>query len=966
MAILPHVLKFACMALCAAILGAQGPRMPEVRAAGAGVAVRIQALRIEVLVAGSMATTTWDLTVFNPNDRVLEGELLFPLGEGQTVSRFALDVEGRLREGVVVEKAKGRKVFESIVRRGVDPGLLEKVDGNAFRARVYPVPARGTRRIVLAYEQELTFAPRAEGESLRYHLPLAFTDPIPSFSFKVQVHEQDLAPRLESCPLPGLAFRRWQRAFVAEEAREQARLDRPLTLLLPRRSDAQALFLEHDGGSTWFAVAVNPRLPREPKPLPNRLLLLYDASGSARGRDRARELQVLDAYFRRLDHVEVRLVTFRDVPEPARSFSVRGGRWSGLRQALEQAPLDGATAFGRLDLAGEAVDEVLLLSDGLNSLGPSEPRLPQAPLTALASSALGDPARLRALAECRGGELIDLGRSTDAEALEALTSRPLAFLRASYEPGAVEELYPSGGQVLRGSFLVAGRLLKPGSRLTLHFGYGGRTRISRVLSLVRAEGSEAPVRRLWAQKKLAELELDRVRNGRAILALGQGFGLVTGSTSLIVLEDVQDYVRHQILPPPELRADYERAASQVRSQEADREKAHLAQVLKAFQERQRWWETEFKPVELQPGPKRNGQAGAMAEAVASPATADRAERPAEAPPAAPAPGLAGPAAKAATREGEKLRTEGAAATRGSIELTPWNPDVPYLKAIEAAAQERRYALYLELRETHGGTPGYYLDSADYFERRGERALARRILSNLAELRLEDPALLRIFGWRLLQLGEPGPAVWVLEQVLRLREEEPQSRRDLGLALAALGDTQRAASLLWDAVRIPSDGRFRDVHLIALGELNALLAAEPRSFELPGMDPAFRRNLPVDVRVVLNWDTPDSDMDLHVIDPRGEECYYGRQRTALGGRMSADVTQGLGPEEFLLKKAIPGRYRIKAKFFGTRQQTVIGATTVRLELFLHHGTPRVENKGALVRLSGQGRMVDIGEFVIEGS
>ncbi len=970
MAVLFHALRLGCLALFGLALGAQGLRMPMVRVAGSQEPVRIQTLSIEVQVTGSLATTTWDLTVFNPQDRILEGELLFPLGEGQTVSRFALDVNGRLREGSVVEKAKGRQVFEAIVRRGVDPGLLEKVEGNAFRARVYPVPARGSRRIVLAYEQELPFAARSEGEALRYHLPFAFAEPIPSFTFKVLVHEQELAPKLESSPLPGLAFRRWQRAYVAEERRDNARLDQPLTVLLPRPPDAKALFLERDGGH--FALALNPRLPKEPKTLPGRLLLLFDASASARQRDRGRERAVLDAYFRRIGSASVRLVVFRDQPEPARDFTLRGGQWTELRKALESAPLDGATAFGRLDLGNESADEVLLLSDGLNTLGDAEPRLPKAPLTALASAALGDPARLRALAERQGGELIDLTRTTDAEALAELTTRPLAFLRASYAPGAVEELYPSGGQVLRGSFLLTGRLLRPAAKLTLYFGYGGRTRFTREVSLAREEGSEAPVRRLWAQKKLAELELDRVRNARAIVALGKEFGLVTEGTSLIVLEDIQDYLRYRIEPPADLRAEFDRLSGLALQREGDREKAHLAQVLKAFEERQRWWETVFKPVEPKPEPKRNGQANAVVEVVASTAAADRAERRAEAaPPPAPAamaPGLAGggPLAKSARRDGDREKPEEASGTRGRIELKAWNPDTPYLKALEAASKDERYAVYLRLRDDFGGTPGYYLDVADLFERQGDRALSRRILSNLAELKLEDPALLRVFGWRLLQLGEPGLAVWVLEQVLRLREEEPQSRRDLGLALAALGEPQRAAGLLWDAVRIPSDGRFRDVHLIALGELNALLATTPQRLVIPGMDRAFQRSLPVDVRVVLNWDTPDSDMDLHVIDPRGETCYYSHPRTAIGGRISADVTQGYGPEEFLLKKAIPGRYTIKAKFFGTRQQTVVGATTVRLELFLHHGTARVENKGALVRLTGQGRMVDVGEFVIEGN
>ncbi len=953
------------LGLCVSVLPlrAQSLRMPGVRVAGTPEAVAIRELRIEVQVTGTIATTTWDLTVFNPQDRVLEGELIFPLAEGQTVSRFALDVNGSLREGVVVEKAKGRQVFEAIVRRGVDPGLLEKTEGNAFRARVYPVPARGTRRLVIAYEQELPFGPSGTGKNLRFHLPFDFKAPIPRFSFRVQVREQDLEPRLDSSPLSTFAFRKGQRAYLAEETQENALLNKPLTVLIPRAPEAASVFLDRTADAAYFAVALAPELPKEPKPLPRRLLLLFDASASAAKRDLGKEFALLDAYFRRLGSCQVRLAIFRDTPEAIRSFEVRNGRWAELRQALEQAPLDGATAFGRLDLAALPVDETLLLSDGLNTFGPAEPRLPAVPLTAISSAAHGDPARLRALAEGRGGEWIDLDRSTPAEALAALTTRPLAFLRATCEPGAVEEVYPSGGQVLRGSFLLAGRLLKPKAKLTLHFGFGGVTRFTRTVTLAEMESSAAPVRRLWAQKKLAELERDRSRNAKAILALGKAFGLVTDGTSLIVLEDVQDYAQNDIQPPPELRGEFERLRGQHRADERRRVEQHLEAVLRQFQERQQWWAMEFKPKPPEPRPTESRQAAATVEVRAE----ARADHPSAMPPPSPAPvgdRERQALAKSSAKNGHDASKPAEALPRATIELKAWTPETPYLKELEAAEPGTRYSAYLRLREAHGGTPGFFLDVSDLFERNGEKALARRILSNLAELKPEDPELLRILGWRLQQLGELTGAVWTLEEVLRIREEEPQSRRDLALALAARGEFQRAAELLWEVVATPGDGRFRDIHLIAASELNALLAQAHGRVDPIRIDPRFLAAMPVDIRVVLNWDTPNSDMDLHVTDPQGETCYYGHQKTGLGGRISADVTQGYGPEEFLLKKAMPGRYQIKAKFFGTRQQTVVGATTVKLELYLRYATGRMENKSALLRLSGPGRMVDVGEFVFE--
>ena len=118
--------------------------------------MQLQDLSVDILVVGQTAVTTMEMTFYNPNNRVMEGEFEFPLAEGQQISRFALDIDGKLREGVVVDKSLGRKAFEDIVRRGVDPGLLEKTEGNNFRARVYPMPRKGSRRILIAFEQELS------------------------------------------------------------------------------------------------------------------------------------------------------------------------------------------------------------------------------------------------------------------------------------------------------------------------------------------------------------------------------------------------------------------------------------------------------------------------------------------------------------------------------------------------------------------------------------------------------------------------------------------------------------------------------------------------------------------------------------------------------------------------------------------------------------------------------------------
>ena len=70
----------------------------------------------------------------------------------------------------------------------------------------------------------------------------------------------------------------------------------------------------------------------------------------------------------------------------------------------------------------------------------------------------------------------------------------------------------------------------------------------------------------------------------------------------------------------------------------------------------------------------------------------------------------------------------------------------------------------------------------------------------------------------------------------------------------------------------------------------------------------------DLVVIIEWNTDRSDVDLHVTDPTGEECYYEHRTTQMGAKLSEDVRTGFGPELYVLKKAEPGAYTIEAKYY----------------------------------------------------
>lgn len=231
------------------------------------------------------------------------------------------------------------------------------------------------------------------------------------------------------------------------------------------------------------------------------------------------------------------------------------------------------------------------------------------------------------------------------------------------------------------------------------------------------------------------------------------------------------------------------------------------------------------------------------------------------------------------------------------------------------------------------------------------------------MNLENRHILRILGYRLMQAKQARLAIPVFEKVRELAPDEPQSHRDLGLAYAENKQRQQAADALYEVVSHPWHGRFPDVEMIALAELNAVIAGHDEELDLSRIDKRLIKNLPLDLRVVLTWDADNTDIDLWVTDPNGEKAFYGNPLTYQGGAMSRDFTGGYGPEAFSLKNAKPGKYLVQAQFYGHRQQVVSGATSLQVKLTSGFGTAKQREQIITLRLKQQSELVTVGEFEV---
>ncbi|MDB4952469.1 MAG: hypothetical protein JWO36_38 [Myxococcales bacterium] len=129
-----------------------------------GSGLLLTKVEAKAVFEGPLAFTELHLYFHNPEDRRREGTFQITLPQNAAVSRFAMENDGKFMEAEVVEKMIARRAYDDFLHRRQDPALLEKAAGNQFTAKVFPIPAKADKHIVISYSQELPGA--------QYMLPL--------------------------------------------------------------------------------------------------------------------------------------------------------------------------------------------------------------------------------------------------------------------------------------------------------------------------------------------------------------------------------------------------------------------------------------------------------------------------------------------------------------------------------------------------------------------------------------------------------------------------------------------------------------------------------------------------------------------------------------------------------------------------------------------------------------------------
>jgi Ca-activated chloride channel family protein len=128
----------------------------------------IKSHHVEVSINNQAAKTKIKQVFSNKSNRVLEGTYIFPIPQGASITEFAMWMNGEKVEGELVDARQARRIYNDIVRRMKDPGLLEYAGSGLFRANVYPIPKKGDVKIEIVYEELLSM----DAGLISYQYPL--------------------------------------------------------------------------------------------------------------------------------------------------------------------------------------------------------------------------------------------------------------------------------------------------------------------------------------------------------------------------------------------------------------------------------------------------------------------------------------------------------------------------------------------------------------------------------------------------------------------------------------------------------------------------------------------------------------------------------------------------------------------------------------------------------------------------
>lgn len=579
------LLSISILVLVAASASAQGvivpspcQRCPDQPRQALPRSLPIKSIKIDTRIVSQVATTHIEQVFRNDTDATLEGTYFYPIPEQASITEFAIWDGDRRLVGEVRTREEARRIYDEIVRRQRDPGLLEYAGKDLFQASIFPIPPHADKKLEISYSQIL----RAESGTVAYRYPLGTgrqMAQIGSVSGRVELESKEPLRNIYS-PTHAIEVKRngTGRAAVTFENQGEPQ-DFQLFYALSREDFGVTLLTHREPGKDgYFLLMVSPKDDwSEHEYAAKDIVFVLDTSGSMADAGKMEKARAALLYgikiLRPADRFNV--VSFAGEERLLANELINAdenGRARAMRFVEALKPVGGTNIDAALIAAREQISRssnlghprmIVFMTDGLPTVGETnvEQILANARKTGEARIfpfGVGydvNTSLLDRLASQSGGVADYIEPKEDLEVkvsnfFSRISYPVLSDLRLDMAGVETDLSYPRTlPDLFRGSQLtVIGRYRNPIDmnfvRLTLTGKSGGNERkfFYNNLHFVLNEEANDFLPRLWATRRVGWL-MEQVRtNGEQqelrdeIVDLGTRYGIVTPYTSYLALE----------------------------------------------------------------------------------------------------------------------------------------------------------------------------------------------------------------------------------------------------------------------------------------------------------------------------------------------------------------------------------------------------------------------------------------------
>jgi len=240
---------------------------------------------VDVEITGRAAVTKVDQEFYNPSQYLLEGEYIFPIPKGAVINRFSMYINGEEVRAELLDADKARQIYEDIVRKRLDPALLEYQELSVFRARVFPIEPHSSKRVILSYTEILS----KDSGTVSYLYPLNTekfsAKELNSVRVQVTIKSSEPIKSIYSTSHDVEVVRKSGTHAIASYEEQNSKPDTDFRLYYTLSKDdigVSLLTYRENHGAGYFFLDICPDFAYS-IPLPKDITFVLDVSGSMKG-----------------------------------------------------------------------------------------------------------------------------------------------------------------------------------------------------------------------------------------------------------------------------------------------------------------------------------------------------------------------------------------------------------------------------------------------------------------------------------------------------------------------------------------------------------------------------------------------------------------------------------------------------------------------------------------------------------